>query len=176
MVSARTPYAQTAIAGYDSGMTDFLAKPFNREVLRRKVLVAMEAKAEAKKAYARLQVLPHKLEGKVDAGPGASILLLAKDATARIKSEREKSEELRRALERTEKQVAELKGQEGAAARRIAETGERAAKAEAEATRLKKQLDQLEQQYQQQCQQQQQQQQQRRPRRTHAYVAAEEPR
>lgn len=47
MVSARSPADQTALQCFDKGSTDFLCKPFNTEVLRRKVQVALKVKEES---------------------------------------------------------------------------------------------------------------------------------
>mmetsp|Transcript_118481 Transcript_118481/g.330531 ORF Transcript_118481/g.330531 Transcript_118481/m.330531 type:complete len:1189 (-) Transcript_118481:202-3768(-) len=46
MVSAREPKDQTAIQGYQTGTTDFLPKPFNPEVLKHKVKVAISVRED----------------------------------------------------------------------------------------------------------------------------------
>uniref|UniRef100_A0A7S4T7T9 histidine kinase n=1 Tax=Alexandrium monilatum TaxID=311494 RepID=A0A7S4T7T9_9DINO len=153
MVSARMPYEQTAIKGYNSGMTDFLAKPFHKEVLRRKVRVAMESKAEAKQACGRARGHLSRRGSEANAGHGASVMYVAQDASVRIRAEQKKNEELRDELETMQRQVAEQREEESAGAEKIAAAEERASKAEVLVAELKQKLEQLEQQQQQQQQQ-----------------------
>lgn len=43
MISAKVPQDDTALKGFRTGMTDFVPKPFNTEVLRKKMQVVLQA-------------------------------------------------------------------------------------------------------------------------------------
>jgi len=72
MISAKAPVDQTAIQSFTTGTTDFVPKPFNTEVLRKKVQVVLKAKRDfdlgastsvvAKEAYARLKEMQTRVE------------------------------------------------------------------------------------------------------------------
>jgi len=72
MISAKAPVDQTAIHSFSIGTTDFVAKPFNTEVLRRKIQVVLKAKQDfdiggatttvAREAHLRLTETQQKLD------------------------------------------------------------------------------------------------------------------
>jgi len=73
MVSARAPQNQTMIQSFETGTSDFLAKPFDAEVLRHKVKVAVSMKEEA--------------------GLSGCISVVVKEAAAQAKASQDKLEQ-----------------------------------------------------------------------------------
>eukprot|EP00931_Biecheleriopsis_adriatica_P115625 TRINITY_DN91393_c0_g1_i1.p1 TRINITY_DN91393_c0_g1~~TRINITY_DN91393_c0_g1_i1.p1 ORF type:complete len:1131 (+),score=244.08 TRINITY_DN91393_c0_g1_i1:46-3393(+) len=79
MVSAKAPSEQAAITSFDCGSTDFISKPFNPQILKRKVKAALAMKASV--------------------GPTSSASVLAKEARFHI---RQKDAELKKANARVQ--------------------------------------------------------------------------
>eukprot|EP00930_Biecheleria_cincta_P019766 TRINITY_DN15012_c0_g1_i8.p1 TRINITY_DN15012_c0_g1~~TRINITY_DN15012_c0_g1_i8.p1 ORF type:complete len:1104 (-),score=197.92 TRINITY_DN15012_c0_g1_i8:553-3864(-) len=90
MVSAKAPSHDAALKAFDCGSTDYISKPFNREILKCKVKAALDMKASV--------------------GPTGSVGVVAKEALQRIHAkERETANAVARAklLEKMRDQVQE---------------------------------------------------------------------
>ncbi|CAJ1433814.1 unnamed protein product, partial [Effrenium voratum] len=55
LLSAKAPSSSAALEGFNSGSTDFIAKPFDQEVLKHKVALSVKMKDEVQHASSRLQ-------------------------------------------------------------------------------------------------------------------------
>lgn len=108
MVSARSPTDQTAIESFDKGATDFLSKPFNVEVLKRKVQVALQLKQQCGGSSITPSVAEEASE-RVRAAGAQAILAEEKAELAERKSllAERKSQELQEHLEHVQRQLEE---------------------------------------------------------------------
>jgi len=91
MISARAPTDQTAIEGYEIGTTDFVAKPFNSEVLKRKVMAVLQTKAESGAVACENQSM--QLKSKLF------------EQEQKVKSEEDRAEKTEKALKGVEEQL-----------------------------------------------------------------------
>ncbi|CAJ1338131.1 unnamed protein product, partial [Effrenium voratum] len=55
LLSAKAPSSSAALEGFNSGSTDFIAKPFDQELLKHKVALSVKMKDEVQHASSRLQ-------------------------------------------------------------------------------------------------------------------------